>query len=162
MLSTGPARPIAHSGRWLVRDVVVDSSVAVAALLPDEPLHRAAIAFLGEIGAGQLEPVVAAHFRFEVRSALVRAAHRGRIGWDAVPAMLGALDALEPTVAPVVEDDVALLGISRACGVEWADAHWVHAAATSDAPLVTADRRLARSVPDEIAIVVFLGDRPLD
>jgi hypothetical protein len=34
----------------------------------------------------------------------------------------------------------------------------VHVAAQLDRPLVTADRRLARAVQDEVAIVVCLGD----
>jgi hypothetical protein len=43
-------------------------------------------------------------------------------------------------------------------GLGWGDAHWVDVAMRLDRPLLTADLRLARGVPDEIAIVVYLGD----
>ncbi len=42
--------------------------------------------------------------------------------------------------------------------LRWGDAHWVDVAMRLDLPLVTADLRLARAVPDEVAIVVYLGD----
>jgi len=141
-----------------VTDVVVDSSVAVAWALPDEHLHPAAIRFIDQLGVGRLEPFVAGHFAFEVRHALVRAARTGRVAWSAVPEWIVAIDALDATIVPITTDDEAILGLARQHGLTWGDAHWVHTAARLDLPLLTADRRLAHAVPDEVAIVVYLGD----
>jgi predicted nucleic acid-binding protein len=141
-----------------VTDVVIDSSVAVAWALPDEHLHPAAIRFIDELGMGRLEPFVAAHFAFEVRHALVRAARAGRVTWSSIPEWLAAIDALDATIVPLMADDEVILGLAERHGLSWGDAHWVHVAALLDRPLLTADRRLARAVPDEVAIVVCLGD----
>lgn len=143
---------------WRVSDVVIDSSVAVAWALADEPAHGAATRIIDEIGDGTLQPVVAGHFRFEVRNALTRAARGGRISWDDVRAWLRALDALGSTDVPLTEDDRPVLKLSERYGLTCGDAHWVDVAMRTDLPLLTADLRLARAVPDEIAIVVYLGD----
>lgn len=139
-------------------DVVIDSSVAVAWALPDERLHPAAIRFIEQLGAGRLEPFVAAHFAFEVRHALVRAARAGRVAWSTIPEWLTAIDALDSTIVPLTGDDEVILGLAERHGLTWGDAHWVHTATQLDLPLLTADRRLARAIPDEVAIVVYLGD----
>lgn len=152
------APPIEHWKSWPVQDVVVDSSVAVAWALPDEHLHPVAIKFIEQLGAGQLEPVVAGHFAFEVRHALVRAARAGRVAWSLVPPWLAAIDALDPRVIPLLDDEQVILDLAQRLGLTWGDAHWAHTAARLDLPLVTADRRLASAVPDEVAIAVFLGD----
>lgn len=139
-------------------DVVIDSSVAVAWALPDEHLHPAAIRFIDQLGVGRLEPFVAAHFAFEVRHALVRAARAGRVAWSSIAEWLAAIDALDATIVPLMADDEVILDLAERHGLTWGDAHWVHVAAQLDLPLLTADRRLARAVPDEVAIVVYLGD----
>jgi predicted nucleic acid-binding protein len=136
---------------------VLDSSVAVAWFLADEPVHRAAHGILDSITTGRIEPVVAAHFAFEVRSALIRAARRGRIGWPDVRLALAAIDGIEPTVAEPAADET-LITLAEDHRLEWADAHWVEGAARLDLPLVTVDRRLARTVPADVAIVVALDE----
>ena len=138
-------------------DVLIDSSVAVAWALADEPAHEAATRIIDEIGDGTFQPVVAGHFRFEVRNALTRAARGGRISWDDVRLWLKALDALDSTVVPLTEDDRPVLTLAERYGLTWGDAHWVDLAMRLDLPLVTADLRLARSIPDDVAIVVYLG-----
>lgn len=137
-----------------MRRTIVHSSVAVAWVLGDEPAHAAAVGFRELIVTGEIEPVVAGHFGFEVRSALVRAARRSRIGWDTVADRVGAIEALESEVHPLLGDDQLLLALCRQLHVAWADAHWIRLAATLDLPLVTADERLAANVPDATAIVV--------
>lgn len=69
-----------------------------------------------------------------------------------------AIDALEAAIVPLTADDEVILGLAERHGIMWGDAHWVHVAAQLDRPLVTADRRLAQAIPDEVAIVVYLGD----
>lgn len=139
-------------------DVVVDSSVLGAWMLGDEPAHDAAVRFVHALGDGTFDPVFAAHFRFEVRHAVVRAARRGRVDWADLPTLLNALDALEATIAPLSEDDEPVLDLARRHQLTWGDANWVEVAIRGDLPLVTADRRLIRSVPDDVAILVDVRD----
>jgi predicted nucleic acid-binding protein len=141
-----------------VSDIVLDSGVAVAWLLVDEPLHEPARRVRATLERGDREPFVAEHFGFEVRHALTRAARRGRIGWSEMRSAFGTLAAFEPVVIPLDPRDDLILDLVERYGLGWGDAHWVHTAARLDRPLLTADRRLARAIPDEVAIVVYLGD----
>ncbi|MCC6619585.1 MAG: type II toxin-antitoxin system VapC family toxin [Chloroflexi bacterium] len=140
-----------------MRRAIVDSSVAIAWVLGDEPAHAPAVRFRDLIVTGEIEPVVAGHFSFEVRSALVRAARRSRIVWESVADRVRAIEALEPEVHPLLGDDELLLALSRQLRVSWADAHWIGLAATLDLPLVTADERMAANVPDSAAVVVSVS-----
>lgn len=72
--------------------------------------------------------------------------------------MLAAIDALDLAVVPLTGDDEVILDLAERHGLTWGDAHWVHTAAQLDQPLLTADRRLDRAVPNEVAIIVYLGD----
>lgn len=151
-------RQIARWMRWRVSDVVVDSSVAVAWMLADEQLHEPARRFRATLQTGDREPIVAELFGFEVRHALIRAARRGRIDWSEVRAAFATLEAFEPKVVPLRRRDDPILDLVERLGLTWGDAHWVDVAMRLNLPLVTADLRLARAVPDEIAIVAYLGD----
>lgn len=137
-----------------MRGVLVDSSVLVAAVLEDEVDHGVAVRFFQRMADDGLEPLIAAHGRFEVRHAIVSAAQHGRLAWEDVRVRLGLLDALDPTVVPLSPVDRPVLRLAEAHRLTWADANWVEIAARLDLPLVTADQRLIRSVPDEVAILV--------
>lgn len=150
--------PTARWMNWPVNDVVIDSSVAVAWMLADEPLHEAARRFRATFRTGGREPIVAEHFGFEVRHALIKAARRERIAWPEVREGFAAIEAFEPTVVPLRGRDDPVLDLAHELGLTWGDAHWIDVAMRLDLPLLTADLRLARAVPDELAIVVHLGD----
>ena len=139
-------------------DIVVDTSVLGAWILPDEPAHAAAVRFVDAFADGTYDPVFAAHLGFEVRHALVRAARRGRIDWTDLPRWLDTLDALGATIAPLSVDDQPVLDLARRHQLTWSDANWVDVAISGDLPLVTADLRLMASVPDEVAILVDVRD----
>lgn len=134
--------------------VVIDSSVLGAWMIEDEPAHDAALRLMSRVGDGAIEPVLAEHCRFEVRHALVRAARRGRIAWSDLPQWFATLDALEATIAPLAARDEPVLALARLYQLTWSDAHWVEVAVRLDLPLVTADRRLVHSVPDDVAILI--------
>lgn len=142
--------------------VVVDSSVVLALVLPDEPIHRRASAFVGDAVERSIRLVAAANFGFEVRHGLVRACHRGRLPWRAVAVALRAVDALAIEAVVATPPDDALLGLCRRHGLSWGDAHHVHLAVSLGAPLVTADGRLVRSLRGSGAWVEDLADRPGD
>jgi len=141
--------------------VILDTSVTVAWLLPDEPLHRQAVALRDQIVAGTMEPVVASHHRFELRHALVRAAQRHRCGWHMVPGLLGDIDEMELEVAPGPDSDGAILALCETLRLTWADGLWVWLAMRRDVPLVTADMGLVRAVPSDLAWIESLGDQPI-
>lgn len=141
-----------------MRAALIDSSVVVAWILPDEAAHAAARRLMAAVANGGIEPVFAAHLRFEVRSGLVRAARRGRIDWEDVPLWLAATDALEAPTIALSDSDASVLAIARAHGLGWGDAHWVEIASRLDLPLVTADLRLLRAIPDVVALVVDVRD----
>jgi len=149
--------PTAKASTSIMRRVVVDSSVAVAWVLGDEPAHDRAVRFRDLISAGEIEPVVAGHFGFEVRSALMQAARRDRIAWNSVPHRVAAIDAMGLAPRPLTQDDDGLLEICRTLNSSWADAHWIDLAAALGLPLVTADERLGRRVPDSRALVAPLS-----
>lgn len=138
--------------------VVIDSSVFGAWMIEDEPSHQAAVRFMAALGDGTIEPILAEHCRFEVRHALVRAARRDRIAWADLPRWFDAIDALEATIVPLAAKDEPVLSLAELHRLSWSDAHWVEIAARLDIPLVTADLRLIRSVPDEVAILVDVRD----
>jgi len=140
---------------------VLDASAVLAAFLTDEGLRPHALHVLSEVNAGRLQPIAAAPFPFEVRNGLVRASRRNRFEWDRVPAVVREIESYLWPIAPAPRD-ADLLVLCRALGLGWADAHWVHLAAEVGVALITADQRLARSVPPEVAWVEWLGDRPLD
>jgi len=151
-------RRIERSRTWLVSDVIIDSGIAVAWVLADEPLHDIARAFRATLVNGEREAIVAEHFGFEVRHALIRAARRGRIDWPEVRRAFAAIDGFEPTVVPLRRRDDPIIDLVEKLGLTWGDAHWVDVAMRLDLPLLTADQRLARAVPDRVAIVIYLGD----
>ena len=137
-----------------MRVALIDSSVLAAWILPDEEAHDAATRLMVSIANGEIEPVFAALLRFELRNGLVRAARRGRIGWDDLPALLDIVDALEASTVPLSASDDPILALAQAHQLGWGDAHWVEIASRLDLPLITADLKLVRSVPDLVAIVV--------
>ena len=139
--------------------VIVDTSVTISWLLPDEPLHRQAVALRDEIVAGLLEPIVASHHRFELRHALVRAAQRNRCSWLAIPAHLGTIDDMQLDIAPNEVSDEPALGLCRDLRLNWGDGQWIALAMRLGLPLVTADLRLVRAVPPDLAWIQALGDR---
>lgn len=140
--------------------VIVDTSVTVSWMLADEPSHVRAIALRDQIVAGLIEPVVASHHSFEVRHALVRAARRSRCSWTAIPGYLGDLDEMDMGVASGEVSDVLTLALCQDLRLTWGDSLWVALAMRLGYPLVTADLRLVRAVPPEIAWVQSLGDMP--
>jgi predicted nucleic acid-binding protein len=145
-----------------VRSIVLDTSVAIAWLLPDEPLRVNALGLEVAIRTGELEPVVASNFDFELRHSLVRASRRGRLAWDRVTAILLDADASD-FESPVIDYPLAeLLDLCRTHRLSWSDAHHVWLARATGLPLVTADRRLVNSMAGSDVWMAYLGDRPAD
>jgi len=144
------------------RPVVLDTSVAIAWLLQDEPLRAAALGIADSIRSGALEPIVASNFGFELRHSLVRSARRERIGWELIPQALASIERLRLATPPIGYPDESLLELCRTQRVTWGDAHHAWLALRSARPLVTADQRLVRALDGSGIWVAHLGDLRLD
>jgi predicted nucleic acid-binding protein len=119
---------------------VLDASVAVAAVRPREPSHRAARARLASLLAGDDDVIVPAIFDVEVTSALVRgqaspAAVRRYLDRD-----LGARQLV--TIGP--RSARAISAVAARTHLRAADAAYVWVASARSLPLVTLGRDIER------------------
>ena len=142
--------------------VVLDASVQVGWILPDEPWHAAALAVAGRIADGSLDAGAVPNSRFEVSNALVKAARRGRIGWHRVAGRLAQLDDFSIRIDAEPFEIEALLAACRDHQLGWGDAHHALLARRLGRPLLTADERLARALRDTDIWVESILDRPAD
>ncbi len=117
---------------------VLDASVAVASLRPNEPLHGAAVAFLSPLLRGHDAIVVPAIFRSEVASALARASFAAVQVDRFVNGFLA--NATVVTLGP--KRARRIQGVCVATRLRAADAIYVWLAETEGIPLVTADREI--------------------
>ncbi|MBI4953659.1 MAG: type II toxin-antitoxin system VapC family toxin [Myxococcales bacterium] len=121
---------------------VLDASVAVAAVRPTEPHHRAARRRLAALLTGQDEIVVPAIFEVEVTSALVRAGVPPVACASYLATDLACRQ--QVTLGPrAVRGIVAVVATPR---LRAADAAYVWVASTRGLPLVTLDREIAPKV----------------
>lgn len=121
---------------------VVDSSIAVAWLLPDEQGSAA------DALAGRLEEGVAiapALWLLEVGNALLTAQRRKRLTEREVDKLLGALTALPIDLesGPPGESLDGIMALARKLGLTTYDAAYVELAQRRRLPLATLDARLA-------------------
>jgi predicted nucleic acid-binding protein len=117
---------------------VLDASVAVASLRPNEPLHGAAVTFLSPLLKGLDAIVVPAIFRIEVASALARASFAVAQIDRFVQGFLA--NATVVTIGPKRARRIQT--VSVATRLRAADAIYVWLAETEGLPLVTADREI--------------------
>lgn len=121
---------------------VLDASVAVAAVRPGEPFHRAARARLAALLTGADAIVVPAIFDGEVTSALVRGQASGASARAYLDRELSARQLV--TIGPR-----AARAISAVAARTWlraADAAYVWVACSRGLPLVTLDQEIGKKV----------------
>ena len=121
---------------------VLDASVAVAAVRPGEPFHRAARRRLAALLAGLDTIVVPAIFDIEVTSALVRGAAAIATVHEYVERDLAAREII--TLGPRAAR--AISGVAARTRLRAADAAYVWVASSRGLPLVTLDREIAQRV----------------
>ena len=121
--------------------LILDASVAVAAVRSNEPSHAASRARISRVLAGDDEIAVPAIFAIEVGASLARVGESA----DAVCAYVDALMSVAATVATIGPSrarrirDVAIASKLRA-----ADATYVWLAAQEGAPLCTLDKEMTQ------------------
>lgn len=140
--------------------VVLDTSVVLGWLHAGEPWHAQAAGLMQDVAAGALEAWVGPTFRFELTNSLVRDVGRGRIDWSGVEIRLARVDQFRLPVdcQPIERGEV--LGICRAYGVRWPDAHLVLVAVRRGLPLIAADRRLVAALARAPVWAESILDRP--
>jgi predicted nucleic acid-binding protein len=125
-----------------VSTYVLDASVAVAAVRPSEPSHRAARVRLASLLAGIDSIVVPAIFDIEVTSALVRGGAAIAVVNEYLKRDLAARELI--TLGPRAAR--AISGVAARTRLRAADAAYVWVASSRGLPLVTLDLELARKV----------------
>lgn len=121
---------------------VLDASVAVAAVRPGEPSHRAARARLASLLAGADAIVVPVIFDIEVTSTLVRGGAPISAARDFLERDLAARQLI--TIGPRAAR--AISGVAARARLRAADATYAWVASSRGLPLVTLDRELAQKV----------------
>ncbi len=142
-----------------INPVVVDASVAVKWLLPDEDHTDRARLLLRRYGQAEIQLVAPSHLRFEVPSAIVAATlgRAPRLSRDE------ARDAIEDFLSlPLHTVDTNELILSAfplvySNGCAFYDALYLALARSLGAPLITADRRFYQRIQPAPG-VVWLGD----
>ena len=117
---------------------VLDASVAVASLRPNEPHHAAAVAYLSPLLKGLDSIVVPSIFRVEVASALARAGFTGAQVARFVNGFLA--HATVVTLGPKRTRDIQAVAV--ATRLRAADAIYVWVAEAEGMPLVTLDQEV--------------------
>lgn len=133
---------------------VVDASVAVALVLPDEASHLHAAAFFEKFARERLELVTVPLFIFEVCNALWEAVQKRRIEFpDAVEAARDIAELRIPTRHVLIE---AMLEIAHEHKRTAYDAAYLALAFQEKAPLVTADKRLYHALEGKFRELIWI------
>ncbi|MGQ0549002.1 MAG: type II toxin-antitoxin system VapC family toxin [Armatimonadota bacterium] len=125
--------------------VVLDASALVAALLPDEPLHGAARAWLERFASGEVRIVAPTLLPYELANSLLTA-ERGtsRLPPDDVDAILRDIDNLGLELLPVAPAVAVAAARRYRCSAY--DASYLGLADAEEIDVITADGRLLKTV----------------
>lgn len=135
---------------------VVDASVVVASLLPDEPYRDAALVVLTRFLTDDLELLTVPLLKYEAANALWRAVRAGRAQVDDAEE---ALKAFEDFNIPEKEVSAAD-ALKLACQYDRSayDSAYLALAQAERAPLITADRRLYNALKEKFSLLIWLED----
>jgi predicted nucleic acid-binding protein len=138
-------------------DVVLDASVALAALLL-EPLHREALSLIELATAEGSRCLCPDSFDAECAAGITRAVRRGRI-----PRESGEQAWVQLAALPLERHPCQLLGldalrIAADSGISAYDAMYVALSKAEGLPLVTADARLVRALANTEHKAMLLGE----
>ncbi len=127
------------------RRLVLDASTIVAALLPDEPLHAAAVKWMQRYASGDLDILAPTLLPYELASSLLTAERRtSRLSAEDVDAILTDLEYLGIELLPV--SPTMAVAAARRYRCSPYDASYIALAEQQDVNLVTTDRRLLATV----------------
>jgi predicted nucleic acid-binding protein len=127
-----------------VRPVVLDASLALAVVLPDES-SRSAEKLLSEVSTGRVELLSSSFWNLEVTNAIHQAFRRKRISGPDRLEYLGVLMRLPIRIVESELDAAALFAIADADDLSIYDAAYLALAVEEDALLATEDTVLLRA-----------------
>jgi len=128
---------------------VLDASVLVRALVYVDPQARG---WLERIALGEVEVTWPTLLYAEVAHALLRLHRAGRISLERARRSLDAVLSAPVLAGPLETLVEPALQLALTRGLTVYDACYVVLAETLDAPLVTADRRLAQATPSAVLL----------
>jgi predicted nucleic acid-binding protein len=128
--------------------LVIDSSIAISWLMPDEDAGAADRAMAEAMAEGADVPAL---FGFEVANVLVVNARRKRLSPDALASSLADLSCIDIRSEPAPAPDVlrAISGLAAQHGLTVYDAAYLELARRLGAPLATLDGRLREAAAAE-------------
>jgi len=136
--------------------LVIDASVVIASLLPDEPYRDASLRILKEFLSGNLELFAVPLLRFEVTNALWKAISRGRTKLSDAQAALREFEAFNLPEREVATQEILKTAHAYKCSAY--DAAYLTLAKSEQIPLVTADKHLYNAVKDKSRLVLWVED----
>lgn len=136
--------------------LVIDASVVIASLLPDEPYGDTALRILRRFLSDGLELFTLPLLRYELTNSLWKAIGRGRVELDDAVAALKEFEAFNlPEREPSSKE---VLKLAHAYNRSAYDAAYLALAQTEQAPLVTADKRLYNAIKDRYRWLLWIED----
>lgn len=134
--------------------LVIDASVVIASLLPDEAYRAASLRILKEFLSGNLELLTIPLLRFEITNALWKAISRGRTKLNDAQAALREFEAFSLPEREAVTQEI--LRIAYAYNRSAYDAAYLALAESEQVPLVTADKHLYNAMKDGSSLVLWV------
>lgn len=138
-------------------DIVVDASGILAAYFPDENTFQAQ-RLMEDYAMGRVNLWAPKLLVLELINACLTARNRNRIDDRLLHDLVAQLTALDIRWVEVEENALQVLSLGREHGLTAYDAAYVAAAQMKGCKLVTADRRLYKTVKGNLSFVVLLED----
>jgi len=136
--------------------LVIDASVVIASLLPDEPYRDASLRILKEFLSGNLELFAVPLLRFEITNVLWKAISRGRTKLNDAQAALREFEAFNLPEREVATQEILKTAHTYKCSAY--DAAYLVLAKSEQVLLVTADKHLYNAVKDKSRLVLWVED----
>jgi predicted nucleic acid-binding protein len=136
--------------------LVIDASVVIASLLPDEPYRASSLNILKRFFSGSLELLSVPLLRFEITNALWKAVSRERVKLEDARAALREFEAFNLPERSVPSQEI--LTTAHTYGRSAYDAAYLALAQSEQIPLVTADKRLYNAVKNSSRLVLWVED----
>jgi predicted nucleic acid-binding protein len=135
--------------------LIVDASVVIASLLPDEPYRDAALSVLTQF-SDTLELLTVPLLRYEVANAVWKALKAGRVKLEDALKVLREFEALNIPEGEV--SSVEALKLAHTYNRSAYDSAYLALAQAEQAPLITADKRLYNALKDKFSQLLWVED----